>query len=89
VIKRFISLLDGIKEKIDSVFTVPGLACLLLAAGFWGMAFPRYMFTGDCVRITDDEGGDITEEAEEDRNLFVEIGSAGSDQIRIKFSFLE
>lgn len=66
-----------------------GMAALLLALGFWGIAFPKYMFTGDCVRITDEEGRDVTRETEEEKNLYAEIGSADPEQIEIKISILE
>ncbi len=62
---------------------------LLLAVGFWGLAFPKYMFTGDCVRIFDETDRDVTEEAAEDINLYREIGSAKPEQIEIKISVLE
>lgn len=65
------------------------LGGLLLSLGFWGIAFPQYLFTGDCVRILDEEGQDITEEAKEDRNLYFAIEGAEPGQIEIKISILE
>lgn len=65
------------------------LGGLLLSAGFWGVAFPQYLFTGDCVRILDEEGEDVTDEAKEEQNLYLAIGGAGPEQIEIKISILE
>ena len=65
------------------------LGSMLLALGFWGIAFPQYLFTGDCVRILDEDGNDITEEAGKDKNLYYEISSAGPEQIEIRISILE
>ena len=62
---------------------------LLLSLGFWGIVFPQYLLTGDCVRIVDEEGQDVTEEAEDDKNLYSEISEAGPEQIEIRISILE
>ncbi|MCI8381850.1 MAG: hypothetical protein HFI07_08670 [Lachnospiraceae bacterium] len=61
---------------------------VLLALAFWGIAFPQYVFTGDCVRIFDRDGKEVTEERE-DENLYREISTAKPEQIEIKISFLE
>lgn len=68
---------------------VAALGGLLLSFGFWGIAFPQYLFTGDCVRILDEEGQDVTEEAKEDQNLYLAIGGAKPGQIEVKISILE
>jgi len=65
------------------------LGSMLLALGFWGIAFPQYLFTGDCVRILDEEKQDITEETARDKNLYYEIGNAEPEQIEVKISILE
>lgn len=62
---------------------------LLLALGFWGIAFPQYLFTDDCVRIVDEDGRDVTEDEKEKKNLYYEISSAEPEQIEIKISILE
>lgn len=62
---------------------------LLLSLGFWGIAFPQYLLTGDCVRIVDEQGQDVTEEAEDDKNLYCEISEAGPEQIEVRISILE
>lgn len=62
---------------------------LLFSLGFWGIVFPKYLFTGDCVRIVDEEGQDVTEEAGDDRNLYCEISEAGPEQIEVRISILE
>lgn len=77
------------KTEKPLTLAAAGLFGLILAAGFWGFAFPRYMFTHDSVRISDEKGQDVTEEAGKDKNLYVEIGSAGADQIEIKCSILD
>ncbi len=85
-LKRAIS---KIKEEKNPVPAVLWLAGLVLAAGFWGIVFPRYMFTEDCVRIYDEDGKDVTEEAGKDRNLYREIGNAEPEQIEMEISILE
>lgn len=62
---------------------------LLLSLGFWGIVFPQYLLTGDCVRIVDEQGQDITEETEDDKNLYCEISEAGPEQIEVRISILE
>ena len=62
---------------------------MLLAASFWGIAFPQYLFTGDCVRIFDENGREATGEKRADRNLYREIGTAEPEQIEIRISFLD
>lgn len=66
-----------------------GLLSLLLALGFWGAAFPQYLFVGDCVRVLDQDGNEVTEKEREDENLYREISEAQPEQIEIKISILE
>ncbi|MCI8736176.1 MAG: hypothetical protein HFI11_04205 [Lachnospiraceae bacterium] len=65
------------------------LGGLLLSLGFWGIVFPQYLFTGDCVRVVNEEGQDVTEETEDDKNLYSEISEAGPEQIEVRISILE
>lgn len=65
------------------------LGSVLLALGFWGIAFPQYLFTGDCVRILDEEGQDVTEEESREKNLYCEISDAEPGQIEVRISILE
>lgn len=58
----------------------------LLALGFWGVAFPQYLFTDDCVQIVFEDG---REGKREDENLYREIGTAKPGQIEIKIGILE
>lgn len=60
---------------------------VLLALGLWGIAFPQYLFTGDCVRIFDEEGNEISQQ--ESENLYRDIGTAKPEQIEVKISILE
>lgn len=62
---------------------------MLLALGFWGAAFPQYLFTGDCVKIFCADGREATEEEREEQNLYREIGTAKPEQIEVKISILE
>ncbi len=64
-------------------------ASALLALSFWGIAFPQYLFTGECVRVVDECGRDITEEESEDKNLYREISDAEPEQIEVRISILE
>lgn len=65
------------------------LVGMLLALGFWGAAFPQYLFTGDCVKIFRADGQEATEEEREEKNLYCEIGTAKPEQIEVKISILE
>ncbi len=66
------------------------LAGLLMAAGLWGVIFPQYMLTSDCVTVKDENGADVTEEKQESGiNLYDEIGNAEKEQVEIKISVLE
>ncbi len=78
-----------IKIKSHLVLAIAGISGLILAAGFWGIAFPHYMFMKDSVKIFDEAGEDITEEAGKEKNLYVELGSAEPEQIKIKVGILE
>lgn len=62
---------------------------VLLALGFWGVAFPQYLFTGDCVRVFDETGEEVTGEELADENLYHGIGTAKPEQIEVKISILE
>lgn len=73
----------------ERILIAASFAGILLAFGFWGVAFPRYLFTGDCVRINDGEGREVTDEEAEEKNLYYEIGTAKPEQIQVKISILE
>ena len=62
---------------------------MLMAVGFWGIAFPQYFFTGDCVRIFHENGTEMTAEEREDENLYYEISTAKPEQIEVKIGILE
>lgn len=66
-----------------------GLLGVLLVLGFWGAAFPQYLFTGDCVKVLDQDGNEVPEEEREDRNIYREISTAKPEQIEVKISILE
>lgn len=63
-----------------------GMAFGLLS---FGAAFPRYLFTGDCVRVFDESGEDVTEKEREKRNLYRDIAEAGPERIEVKIGILE
>lgn len=81
-------MMENQKEKLFTQAMVI-FGGLLFSLGFWGIVFPKYLFTGDCVRIVDEEGQDITEETGEDHNLYREISEAGPEQIEVRISILE
>lgn len=81
-------MIEKQKEKFYTQ-AVAIFAGLLFSLGFWGIVFPKYLFTGDCVRIVDEEGRDITEETEDDYNLYREISEAEPEQIEVRISILE
>ena len=83
--KAFIGRAGG-RFRVQAALAAGGV---VLALGFWGIAFPQYVFTGDCVKILDKEGRDITDEAMEDKNLYREISNAQPEQTEIKISVLE
>lgn len=62
---------------------------VLLALSFWGVAFPQYFFTGDCVRVFHTDGSEMTQEERADRNLYYEISTAKPEQIEVKIGILE
>ncbi|MDE6949818.1 MAG: hypothetical protein K2P64_02720 [Lachnospiraceae bacterium] len=62
---------------------------MLLALGFWGVAFPQYLFTDDCVKLFWADGQEVTEEEREEENLYYRIGTAKQEQIEVKISILE
>lgn len=62
---------------------------MLLALGFWGVAFPQYLFTDDCVKLFRADGQEVTEEEREEENLYYRIGTAKQEQIEVKISILE
>lgn len=65
------------------------LGSMLLALGFWGIAFPQYLFTEDCVKIVDEDGRDVTGEVRAKENLFCKIGSATQEQIEVRIGILD
>lgn len=80
-----------IEKQSEKFFTQAAVMFggLLLSLGFWGIIFPQYLLTGDCVRIVDEQGQDVIEEAEDDKNLYCEISEAGPEQIEVRISILE
>lgn len=62
---------------------------VLFALGFWGVAFPQYLFTGDCVRVFDETGKEMTKEELADENLYRAISTAKPEQIEVKIGILE
>lgn len=77
------------KIKEENLFIGMSLAGLLLTAGFWGIMFPQYLFTGDCVKIFDADGRDVEAYEEGEENLYLEISTAKPEQIEVKISILE
>ena len=84
MIKTWKSLCAAWRE--ERFFIRTSLAGMLLALGFWGVAFPQYLFTGDCVKIYDEAGNEGMGEA---GNLYREIGTAKPGQIEVKIGILE
>lgn len=61
-----------------------------LAAAFWGVLFPQYVFTADVITVQDEQGNDVTEQVlESGANLYYDIGNADSKQLEIKFGLWE
>lgn len=87
MIKKRQDLWKAIKE--ESMFIRAWLAGAALSLGFWGVAFPQYLFTGDCVKVFCADGQEAEEEEIEDKNLYREIGTAKPEQLEIKISILE
>lgn len=86
--EKYKIFIENIKERF-AVRAAAVVVSTLLALGFWGIAFPQYLFTGDCVRILNEEGEDVTRETGEGKNLYCEIGNAEPEQIEIRISILE
>lgn len=62
----------------------------LLIAALWGVIFPKFTFTSDVVKVTNESGEDVTEEEmEKANNLYYDIGNADETQIEIKSKLLE
>lgn len=87
MIRKSRNLLGDRKE--ESILIRASLAGMLLALGFWGAAFPQYLFTGDCVKVFYADGREAKEEEREDKNLYREIGTVKPEQIEVKISVLE
>lgn len=85
--KKWREFFGEIKEDGASVRAY--LAGALLALGFWGIAFPQYLFTDDCVEIAHADGRDAAGAERGDENLYCEIGTAAPEQIEIKIGILE
>lgn len=62
---------------------------MLLAAGFWGIAFPQYLFTKDCVKIVNEDEEDITGQEGEEKNLYREICNAKPHQLEVRIGIWE
>lgn len=69
---------------------------VMLSAGFWGIVFPQYTFTTDCVEVVEEKDRNDVEGTERSydqdspaENLYFDIGSADTDHIHIKCSILE
>ena len=75
--------------KGESALIRASFAGVLLALGFWGVAFPQYLFTGDCVKVFYADGREAEERERENKNLYREIGTAKPEQIEIKIGILE
>lgn len=78
-----------LKEELFCAWTAILVGGMLLAAGFWGIAFPQYLFTKDCVKIVDEDGADVTEQAGEEKNLYREISNAAPHQLEVRIGILE
>mgnify|MGYP001033041738 FL=1 len=89
MLEKYKNLIEYAKEKGGFGLKTLIFGSVLLALGFWGIVFPRYLFTDDCVRIVDEEGRDVTEDESEEKNLYYEISSAEPDRLEIKISILE
>lgn len=87
MIKRRQDLREAVKE--GRVLIRIWIAGMLLAMGFWGAAFPQYLFAGDCVKVFRGDGQEATKEEREDENLYLGIGAAKPEQIEIKIGILE
>lgn len=85
--KKWQNLWGTIKE--ESILIRASFAGVLLALGFWGVAFPQYVFAGDCVKVFYADGREAEEEERGDKNLYREIGTAKPEQIEVKISILE
>ena len=78
-----------LKEELFCAWTAILVGGMLLAAGFWGIAFPQYLFTKDCVKIVDKDGVDVTKQAREEKNLYCEISNAAPHQLEVRIGILE
>lgn len=87
MIKNLRDIREFIKE--ESILVRLWLAGMLFALGFWGIAFPQYLFNGDCVKVFCADGREAEEEEREDENLYRGIGTAKPEQIEVKISILE
>lgn len=85
--KKWQSFCERIEK--ERLFVGTSLAGMVLALGFWGVAFPQYLFTGDCIKIVDEEGNNVTDKEREEENLYRRISTAKPEQIEVKVSILE
>ena len=67
---------------------------MMTSAGFWGIVFPQYTFTSDCVQVINEKEQNAAEEEilltdADNENLYVAIASAESEKVHIKCSIWE
>lgn len=86
-----IKKIRDIRELLEEERILVGawFAGMLLALGFWGIAFPQYLFTGDCVKVFCADGQEAEEEERDGENLYRGIGTAKPEQIEVKIGILE
>lgn len=87
MIKKLQDMREAVKE--ESIPVRAWFAGTLFALGFWGIAFPQYLFTDDCVKVFCADGREAEEEEREDENLYRGICTAKPEQIEVKISILE
>lgn len=51
-----------------------------VAAAFWGVLFPQYLFGTDCI---------VEEEQKEEEDFYIDLGNVSWDNIQWKCSILE
>lgn len=85
--RKIVEFWKTMKEK--TLFIRVTVAGILFALGFWGVLFPQYLFTGDCVKICGGDGQEGAEEESADENLYRGIGTAKPEQIEVKIGILE
>lgn len=69
-------------------------AAMMASAGFWGIVFPQYTFTSDCVQVINEKDQNAAEDETltgdgDEENLYVAIASADPEKVHIKCSIWE